>query len=469
MSGPDLKDNHSAPSRIRVWAERVVDRSVRIWNYLSTGVWRDLRPDWRIKVIKTANLSIRSLLNADLQNQACSLTYRTVLAVIPALALIFAICRGFGFQNLLQDQLFSIVPAQRKALEVALQFVDSYLSQASQGVFVGIGILFLLWTLISLLSSVEDSFNSIWHVGEGRTLWRKITDYLAIFFILPILMICAGGITIVMSTTLQKLVIFDFLGPVVKVFVDALGLVLTWLFFAGAYMLIPNARVKFVNAFISGAFVGTTFQVIQWLFISGQIYVTKYNAIYGSFSFIPLLLIWLQLSWLVTLIGAQVCYASQNLGFYSYFQNIDNISLSYRRKATLAILAIIVRRYVKDMTPLTVKSLSKQYSLPERLVTEVAARLKDVGLISFISEGRDDDIHPMLPAIDPAHITIAETIRRLDRYGDSDFIPDFDLRFGAVNTISDRIISAISSAEGATLLLNLEIDVETHEDNSTIN
>ncbi len=457
MPDKDPKDKASAPSTLRERASRLIDKSVRIWDYLSSGVWRDQRPDWRIKVIKTVNLSVRSLLNADLQNQACALTYRTVLAVIPALALIFAICRGFGFQNLLQDQLFSIVPAQRQALEVALRFVDSYLSQASQGIFVGIGILFLLWTLISLLSSVEDSFNSIWLVSEGRTLWRKITDYLAIFFILPILMICAGGITIVMSTALQKLVIFDFLGPVVKVCVDALGLVLTWLFFAGAYMLIPNARVKFVNAFISGAFVGTAFQVIQWLFITGQIYVTKYNAIYGSFSFIPLLLIWLQLSWLVTLIGAQVCYASQNLGFYSYFQNIDNISAGYRRRVSLAIMTIIVRRFIAGNEPLTIPALAREYSIPERLVTLVATRLREVGLVSFIATAHEGDRHKMLPAVDPDHITVAEVLSRLDRYGDSDFIPGFSQRYAPVDTISDRLIEVMTSAEGSTLLSRIDI------------
>ncbi|MCM1029327.1 MAG: YihY/virulence factor BrkB family protein [Pseudoflavonifractor sp.] len=439
---------------------RAVDKSTRIWAYVSSGVWRDTRRDWRVNVIKTLNITVRSFVNADLQNQACALTYRTVLAIVPALALVFAICRGFGFQNLLQNQLYSLVPSQRQALQMAMQFVDSYLAQASEGIFVGVGILFLLWTLISLLGSVEDSFNSIWKVRSGRTLWRKVTDYLAIFFILPILMICAGGITIVMSTALKKLVFFDFLGPVVNVVVDLLGLVLTWLFFAGAYMLIPNAKVKFVNALLSGAVVGTSFQVIQWLFITGQLYVTKYNAIYGSFSFLPLMLIWLQLSWLVTLIGALVCYASQNIGQYSFYESVDGISISYRRKVTLAVMTLIVRRFARGESPLTMRKLSQQYGLPERLVKEIALRLKDVGLVAFAEAEGESDLHPLLPAMDISSITVTETLKLLDQYGESDFIPGFDRRYGSVEVITQRVAEAVDHVAGATLLSSLDIDID---------
>ena len=207
---------------------------------------------------------------------------------------VFAIGRGFGFQNLLQTQLFEHFSAQRQALSTAFTFVDSYLAQSSEGIFVGVGILFLLWTLISLITSVEDVFNLIWGIKQGRSLWRKITDYTAIVLILPILMICASGIMVFMSSTLTSLLPAGFFSPLLKVLFDLLSLVMTWLFFAGSYMLIPNTRVRFGNAFLAGMMAGTAFSVLQWLFVSGQIYVTRYNAIYGSFAFLPLLLICLR-------------------------------------------------------------------------------------------------------------------------------------------------------------------------------
>ena len=160
-----------------------IDRNLR---YCISGVWNDSRSLWSVHALKVINLSVRSFLDRDLQTQACALTYRTVLAIVPALAMLFAIARGFGFQNLMQSELFRYFPAQREALETALKYVDNYLSQASQGVFVGIGLVFLLWTLVSLMSNVEDSFNHVWCVTNKRSLRHKVTDYTALFLLLPV-------------------------------------------------------------------------------------------------------------------------------------------------------------------------------------------------------------------------------------------------------------------------------------------
>lgn len=447
------------PSRLAALTSRTINRAMAWWRYVSADVWKDSRRTWKVNLVKTLNLTVRSFMDADLQTQACALTYRTVLAVVPALALIFAICRGFGFQNLLQSQLYSLIPSQHQALEVAMKFVDSYLAQASEGVFVGIGIIFLLWTLISLLSSVEDSFNTIWQVREGRTIWRKVTDYLAIFLVLPVLMICAGGITIVMSTALKKLVFFDFLGPVVNICIDALGLFLTWLFFAGAYMLIPNAKVHFKNAFVAGAIVGTSFQIIQWLFITGQMYVTKYNAIYGSFSFLPLMLLWLQLSWLATLIGSLVCFASQNIGQFSFYQDVDNISIAYRRRASLALMTIIARRFALEKPPMTVEEIAMTYKIPEKLVRSIVLHLREVGLVAFAETKEENGLHPLLPALDLQRITVAETVHRLEYRGSNNFIPDFDARYASILAIADDIERAIDKASPTSPLSTLEINL----------
>lgn len=233
-------------------------------------MWRDSRETWKVKAVKIANLSVRGFLNADLQTQACAMTFRTLLALVPALALLLAIARGFGFQDLLQQQLYYSLPSQHKALEAAFGFVDSYLSQASEGIFVGVGIVFLLWTLISLLMSAEDAFNSIWDVRSGRSIWRKITDYIAILLVLPVLMICSAGLTLLMSSTLQHLLDFDFIRPAINWLIDLCSLILTSLFFAGAYMLIPNTKVKVVNALVVGFFVAVAFQILQWLLLQAR-------------------------------------------------------------------------------------------------------------------------------------------------------------------------------------------------------
>ncbi len=438
---------------------RLRNRTLAIWQYCSSDIWQDTRNTWKVNFVKTLNLSVRSFMSADLQTQACAMTYRTLLAIVPALALLFAIGRGFGFQNLLQNQLYHMLPSQRHALEAAIGFVDSYLNQATEGIFVGVGIVFLLWTLISLVGNVEDSFNSIWQVRHGRSIWRKITDYTAIFLILPVLMICASGISILMSSTLRTLFPFHFLTPAITVMLDCASYVFTWLFFTGAYMLIPNTRVRFVNAFIAGIFTGTAFQILQWLFVSGQMYVSKYNAIYGSFSFLPLLLIWLQLAWLITLIGGVLCYASQNIGQFNFIGKVQNISLDYRRKMILAVMAIIAKRFDMGKEPLTTTGIAEHYGLPVRLVTDIVIRLEQVGLVNLLAPINENDLHPIQPAENVTTLTISEIIRRLQTQGDSDFMPGFDTKFKAVELIAGKITQAMIDVTDETTIISLDIDI----------
>lgn len=405
------KNNPSSPSQSRFAAH--VAKVMAWWRYVSVGVWRDQRRTWKVNTVKTINLSVRSFLSSDLQSQACALTYSTLLAIVPALALLFAIGRGFGFQDLLKQQLYSYFPSQRSALDAAFNFVDSYLAQASEGIFVGVGIVFLLWTMISLLSNVETSFNSIWRVRQGRTFMRKITDYLAILLVLPVLMICGSGLSILMSTALRNLLPFEWSSSAVTLILDCASYVITWVFFAAAYMLIPNAKVKPLSAMISGVVVGTAFQVLQWLFLTGQLYVSKYNAIYGSFSFLPLMLIWLQLVWLITLIGGVLCYASQNIGQFNFSDDVDNISLDYRRSVILVIMAIICKRFVQQKRPLNSSEIAKTYNLPAKLVTRLVLDLHRVKLISFIAAPGELLEHPLQPAVDVSGLTVGEVIRRL--------------------------------------------------------
>lgn len=448
------------------WIARLTAKGMGWYNYSTSGVWSDTRRNWKVNLMKTANLSVRSFLNADLQNRAASLTYQTLLAIVPALALLFAICRGFGFQNLVESQLFSSFPAQSKALATALKFVDSYLAQSSEGIFVGIGIIFLLWTLISLISNVEDAFNKIWGIPQGRTIWRKITDYTAIFLILPVLMICASGITVFMSTTIQDTLPINFLSPVVSTLLDCSSLVLVWLFFAGSYMLIPNTRVKFKNAFSAGMLAGTAFIILQWLFVNGQIYVTKYNAIYGSFSFLPLLLIWLQLVWLITLSGAVYCYSSQNIFEFSFSNEIEKISDDYRWRIMLCVMTITVNRFVKEEKPLTTHQLSEQYGLPISLVTAAVNRLVAAKLLLNVVEKPGDDVCRFVPSVNPADLTLGEVIRRVGDTGSKGFIPGFDTRYGDINATIDSIKETALEKADKILVSSLTINDNRNENSN---
>lgn len=423
----DVSTKSGLISRLTGWIKRQ-------WAYCSEGVWSDTRRSWRINVIKTVNLSVRSFLDRDMQSQAAALTFKTILAVVPALALMFAIGKGFGMQTGIQSQLYGYFPAQTQALDKAFTFVDSYIASSNEGMFVGIGIVFLLYTLISLLGSVEDSFNLIWGIKQGRTIGRKIIDYTAILLILPVLLICSSGITVFMSSMLQTALPYKIMTPVIKYAVDFVGVVLGWLFFAGAYMLVPNTHVKFRNAFIAGMLAGTAYVVLQWLFVSGQIYVTRYNAIYGSFAFLPLLLLWLQLVWLITLAGGVLCYASQSIFEFSFSNEIAKISPDYRTKILVGVMLVTIKRREGGRRPIDERLIAIRYGLPISLVTKAVNDLVEMNLLNrvVINDGNGRPVSGVTPALDTDRITLGLVLRRMRRTGTHDFIPDFDNRFSSV-------------------------------------
>lgn len=429
-------------------------KAMRLWEYASVGVWHDRRNSLFVRGIKTVNLTVKSFLSTDLQSTACALTYRLILALVPALALLFAIGRGFGFQNLLESQLFNYFPSQRKALETGIRFVDSYLAQASEGLFVGVGIVVLLWTLISLISAVEDAFNQIWGVKHGRTLWRKITDYTAIFLILPVLMVCGSGLTAFMSSSVESYL--PFMTPVVSVSLDIASVLLIWFFFTGVYMLIPNTKVKFKNAFPAGVMAGIAFQILQWLFVGGQIYVSKYNAIYGGFAFLPLLLIWLQLVWLFTLSGAIICYAAQSVTDYALESDVFGISFNYRTRIGLGILAVINRRYQEGMKPLSAADLQKAFCIPLRLITLLLQEMEELKFVCRVLPTNNPELIAYQPARDFSSLTVGRVLAEFRRHGAHDFVKEFDKEFESLNSMLNTL-EGNEVTEASTLISEIEV------------
>ncbi len=423
---------------------------MRIYGYVAYGVWRDHRNSLKVKIVKTLNLSVRSFLSADLQSTACALSFRLLLAIVPALALLFSIGRGFGFQNILASQLFDYFPSQQKALEVALKFVDSYLEQASEGLFVGVGIAVLLWTLVSLVSAIEDAFNRIWGIKKGRTIWRKITDYTAIFLILPVLMVCGTGLTAFMSSSIEN--VMPFMTPLLSIAFDVASVLFIWLFFTGLYMLVPNTKVKFRNALPAGILAGIAYQVLQMLFVGGQVYVSRYNAIYGGFAFLPLLLVWLQLVWLFTLTGALLCYSAQSISQYALDEDVYGLSFNYRRRIGVGMLTVIVQRYTKGMPALSAIDFERSFGLPLRLGQMLLGEMEDMGLICRIATGEDSTNPVYQPARDLSALTVGEAIDKFRDHGACDFVPAFNSDFHPLTEALDRADDASLKASTEPLV-----------------
>lgn len=378
--------------------------------------------EFYINTIKTILLAIRGFRDENLQTRASALTYSTLLAIVPFLAVLVGIAKGFGFQNNVREELFAYFPGHEAELDKAFEFVDSYLAQAQGGVIIGIGLIFLFYIVINLISSIEDTFNDIWQINKSRAWYRKISDYLALFLLLPILMIISSGMSIFISTLqnsfLSQYVIFT---PLVEAFFKIAPYVITALAFTGLYIFLPNTKVRFVNGFIAGVVAGATFQFFQVLYISGQIWVSKYNAIYGSFAALPLLLLWLQLSWLICLFGAELSYASQNVKKFSFERDSKNISRRYKDFLTLLITTLVVKRFTQGEKPYTADELSETYCIPIKITSQILYQLTELGILNEVNIGNDERIVYYQPAIDVNKISVSFLFSKIDEFGSENF------------------------------------------------
>lgn len=415
--------------------KKLIEKITYYWKFITNDIWRITDNEVTnmkytlYTIIKTVYLTVERFTKDNLSNRASALTYSTLLAIVPILAILFAIARGFGFANLVEHQLQGMFGGVNETTETILQFVDSYLAQAKSGVFIGVGLVMLLWTVLNLTNNIEYAFNKIWQVNKPRSMYRKITDYFSMFLLLPVLIVVSAGLNIFMSTFLKEMENYIMLAPFLKFLVRLIPFVFTWGMFTALYIFMPNTKVKFKPALIAGIFAGTIFQFFQMFYISGQLWITKYNAIYGSFAAIPLLLLWLQMSWTICLFGVELSYASQNVHTFSFDKDTRNISRRYRDFVTILILSLITKRFSNNEKPYTAEELSETHLIPINLTNKVLYQLQEVRLIhEVMTDEKNDDI-TYQPSLDPNKLTLAVLLERLDCYGSENFKVDREDEF----------------------------------------
>ncbi len=406
-----------------------------IWKFITYDIWRITESEvTRTKfsiynIIKTIYLCVNRFNKDRIVNKASALTYSTLLAIVPILAIVFAIARGFGVSTLMESQFRDGFGGSTEATDVILQFVDSYLSQTKNGIFIGVGLVMLLWTVLNLVSNIEITFNRIWQVKKGRSMYRKITDYFSMFLLMPILIVVSGGLSIFVGTMLKSMADFVLLAPILKFLIRLIPFVLTWLMFTGLYIFMPNTKVKFKHALISGILAGSAYQAFQFLYISSQLWVSKYNAIYGSFAALPMFLLWLQISWTICLFGAELTYAGQNIRNFSFDRDTQNISRRYQDFISILIMSLIAKRFENNETPYTAEEISEEHRIPIRLTNQILYQLQEIHLIhEVVTDQKSEDI-AYQPSIDINQLNVALLLDRLDTYGSEDFKVDKDEEF----------------------------------------
>jgi membrane protein len=400
--------------------------------FLSYDIWRIRTHEISgikkiyIYIAKTTILAIRGFIGENLPTKASALTYSTLLAIIPLLAVLIGIAKGFGFQSIVSAELIGYLPGHESEIRHALGFVESYLDEARGGLFIGIGLLLLFYSVISLILAIEDTFNNIWQLSAPRPWNRRIIDYMALFLILPILMTVSGGFSVLIST-IQHTIIGEsrLFTPMMK----AMPFLISSIVFAIIYILLPNTKVRLINGLSAGCIGGCLFQLFQMLYINGQILVSKYNAIYGSFAALPLLMLWLQVSWLICLFGAELAYASQNVKKFAFERDSRNISRRYYDFLTLLIASLIAKRFAEGEKPYTADELSETYRIPLRLTSMIIQLLVELNIIIEVNYGNDKKIHYYHPAIDISRLTVAFLLDKIDAHGSENFKIDTSIRF----------------------------------------
>ena len=362
-------------------------------------------------------ITIECYVNKNLGNHASALTYSTILATVPILAIIFAIGRGLGYGAVIEADIKKNLSVNQEFADMVLNFINSYLEHTQSGIFIGFGLLLLLYTVIQLTGSIETALNSIWRVKNQRSIYRQITDYISVFLLLPILMIITSGLSIFLATIAQDYPDFMVLSSTVKVLIALSPYVLSGLLFTGLYMYMPNTTVYFRHAILPGFIAGAAFQVLQYFYIHSQIWVSSYNAIYGSFAALPMFFLWVDFSWIICLFGAQLAYANQNLRSYYYIKDIHKISRSYHDVLLILIMSKICKRFEKGMSSYTVHGLSVETDLPLGVVSHLTDELVRMRLLE--ANGRDSD-RPVrfTPAEDIHHLSVGVLLDRIDNYGD---------------------------------------------------
>ena len=343
---------------------------VDLWRIKLTSLSRGKRSLY--SVIRVCVISIKEFGNDKCPEKASALTYFSMLSLVPVIAMLFAIAKGFGIQDMMEEELSRYFSGQEAILESVLPFAENMLNSASGGIVTVISLIFLIYAVIRLLMNIEQAFNDMWDIKKNRRWERKISDYLAVMLLGPVLMILASSMTIFVKDTIQgALMDIEFLGQVksgIIFLLRFLSYTIIWILLFGIYLIFPNIRVKILPALIGGIVAGTLFQLNQQAFISFQFAFARYNAIYGSIAFLPLFLIWLQLSWLIVLFGAEVVYGIQYINQWEYNSENLKISLNHQKKLMLLMLYRVVKKFEDGDGPMSRDQLAETVNIPRRYV-----------------------------------------------------------------------------------------------------
>jgi len=364
----------------------------RLSDFFSKEVWRDPKDAGRLyffyyQAVRVMLLTLHGLKNRMISLRASALSYSTLLAIVPLLAIIVSMLKGLGFHARLEQRLIDTLAAEHQDL---ITRIIGYISATDFKALGAFGTAILIYASVMMISNVERAFNEVWGVPRNRTVSRKISNYISFLFLGPFFMVLSTAIIASLSanamvSALTEYTLFEQFSVLFSRMASHAAL---WLVFTAIYILLPNTRVKFFPALVAGVICGSLWKWAFTLYTNANINVAHYNTIYGTFAALPILIAWLYISWLIVLMGAQLSYAIQNIRAYQQEMRVSGVGYDLKEEMALHIMLHICSRFHHGLPPSGVDQLSDALAMHPRMVREITRKLCDRGLVQEIF--RDD-------------------------------------------------------------------------------
>lgn len=427
------------------------------WHFATKKIWEvrlekiDKRQVFLVKQLRIFSLSIKGFNEDKCLNKAAALTFYTLFSIVPIVALLFAISKGFGFEKTLEAQIINDYQEYSTVLNQVFLYANTLLETAKGGVIAGAGVILLLWSVMNLFINIENSFNEIWEIKKGRSWFRKITDYLTMMVIAPIFLFISGSLTVIIKTQVSEALHLSF---VTAILLKLIAFLMICLVFAVLYMVLPNTKVSFKSAFFAGLIAAGLFELLEWVYLAFQIGAVKYNAIYGSFAALPLFLIWVQYSWYIVLFGAELAFAYQNIEHYELENEIQNMSVRYKRVLSLMICNVVVKNFNEGNKALTAYEIAQKLDLPTRLARILINELIEVKLFSEVKTVNDKDT-AYQPAISDSKLTVNYVLGKLNEKGVNELPISNTKELSNINRLLAEMDEALNNNKGNALVKDI--------------
>ena len=434
--------------------------------FFSRQLWRidtgtlNKRDSIFINLIRLAYVTLREYRENELALRAMSLVYTTLLSLVPLLAFIISILKAFGVvDNQLEPFLLNFLePLGEKGIEVTHRIME-FIGKINFGVLGVAGLVMLIYTAVSVITKIEDSMNIIWKIRKGRSIARRLSDYITTLIVGPVLLFAAFGITATLSsnTVVSKILDIEPLGTIFFTFGKVIPFIFVIIVFTVIYIIIPNTKVHIKSALTGGVAAGIAWHATSWVFHLAVASSTRYAAIYSSLAVLVIFMIWLYLNWLIVLVGAELTFCHQNLKFLTLRKEVFNLSTKLKEKLSLIIMYLIGYNYYNDLSMWTLESLTERLRLPHEPVEEAVNDLTQHNLIIETA-----DLPPcFVPSRALEKITLKEIVDATRTNYETDLVEKKYLSMREVDLVTGKVESAIGAALGETSLKDL-VQSEQH-------